>query len=81
MNLQEQPLECLFRLMRALRRGRSHHHGPHHFHGYGRLMEAIAQYEGTSAREFDRIAGFSSIVSERNAFPAGISGRYSQEAR
>lgn len=55
MNLQEQPLECLFRLMRALRRGRSHHHGPHHFHGYGRLMEAIARYEGISARELTEL--------------------------
>lgn len=55
MDLQEQPLECLFRLMRALRRGRSHHHGLRHFHGYGRLMEAIARYEGTSARELTEL--------------------------
>ena len=55
MDLQEQPLECLFRLRRALRRGRSHHHGPRHFHGYGRLMEAIARYEGTSARELTEL--------------------------
>lgn len=55
MEIQEQPLECLFRLMRALRRGRSHHHGSHHFHGYGRLMEAISRHEGTSARELTEL--------------------------
>lgn len=26
-----------------------------HFHGYGRLMEAIARYEGTSARELTEL--------------------------
>ena len=55
MKEQEQPLECLFRLMRALRRGQSHHHGPHHFHGYGRLMETIAGHEGASARELTEL--------------------------
>ena len=73
MEMQEQPLECLFRLMRALRRGRSHHHGSHHFHGYGRLMEAISRHEGTSARE---LTGYPAVVVERNAFPLGISGGY-----
>ncbi|MDD3193076.1 MAG: MarR family transcriptional regulator [Oscillospiraceae bacterium] len=55
MNEQEQPLECLFRLMRGLRRGHSHHHGPHHSHGYGRLMDSIAQQEGASARELTEL--------------------------
>ncbi len=77
MEIQEQPLECLFRLMRALRRGRSHHHGSHHFSWIWQTDGGDFPSEGTSARGIDRIIGYPAVVVERNAFrleSQGISG-------